>query len=250
MRCDRKAIYTSVLALAVTLVPMSARAQFPTVTFNLAAPTAMNTMMRSVRDHNAVRSPRGETRFATPSARGAPPSAAQSARLTYTPSLAVRKRNMAQFIAQTRAVDPAIAANLQAESSKRDLIVYIGAKIRPIGFSPDSVADTYALWWIEVWQAAHGVYDAPTPAIIRAVKRQAASAMLATPSLVAASDATKQELAEAFMIQVIGIETTMGEAKGNAEATRQAAADARMGASTMGLDLDAMRLTENGFEPV
>lgn len=183
-----------------------------------------------------------------PMQRNLPP--ADAATLRYAPSKARRATNLAGFVQQTRVVDPGGAAELQKVFAEGDFIERIGALIAPEGLHIDNVADAYALWWITAWQAAHGNNDTPSRAVLGAVRQQAATAVVATGEIARASDAQKQELAEALWVQTALMEVAVEQAKRDPARLRQIGGAVRQGAAGMGLDLDRIDLTPRGFVPL
>ncbi|MGN7997539.1 DUF6683 family protein [Sphingomonas sp. 22176] len=117
------------------------------------------------------------------------------------------------------------------------------------GLHIDNVADAYALWWVTAWQAAHGNNDTPIRAVLGTVRQQAANAVIATGDIARASDAQKQELAEALWVQSALIDGAVEQSKGNPARLRQIGDAVRKGAKGMGLDLEAIALTSQGFVP-
>ncbi|WP_294256307.1 DUF6683 family protein [uncultured Sphingomonas sp.] len=105
------------------------------------------------------------------------------------------------------------------------------------------------MWWITAWHAARGNNDEPPPAILAAVRAQAARAILATGEIASASDAQKQELAEALWIQSTLTDISVQQAKGDAARLRAIGDAVRRSAKPMGLDLDSIDLTTKGFVP-
>ncbi|WP_313537563.1 DUF6683 family protein [Sphingomonas sp.] len=188
-------------------------------------------------------------RLATPEAPRTLSPAAVSV-LRYTPSKPRRSANLAAFIQKTRAADPAGAADLQKLFAEGDFIEKIGALVAPQGLHIDNVADAYALWWITAWQAAHGTNDTPSRAVLGAVRQQAANAVVATGEIAHASDAQKQELAEALWVQSALIDGAVEQAKRDPSRLRAIGDAVRKGAKGMGLNLDAIDLTSQGFVPV
>ncbi len=170
--------------------------------------------------------------------------------LRYTPSKPRRSANLAAFVQKTRAADPAGAADLQKLFAEGDFIEKIGALVAPQGLRIDNVADAYALWWITAWQAAHGNNDTPSRAVLGAVRQQAANAVVATGEIARASDAQKQELAEALWVQSALIDGAVEQAKRDPSRLRAVGDAVRQGAKGMGLNLDAIDLTSQGFVPV
>ncbi len=175
---------------------------------------------------------------------------ADAGNLLYRPSKARRSANLAAFVQKTRAVDPKGAADLQKVFAEGDFIERIGALVAPHGLQIDDVADAYTLWWITAWHAARGNNDTPAPEIISAVKAQAARAVLATGEIARASDAQKQELAEALWVQSALIDVAMEQAKRDPSRLRAVGDAVRQGAKGMGLNLDTIDLTSKGFVPV
>ncbi|MDV3457228.1 DUF6683 family protein [Sphingomonas sp. HF-S4] len=173
---------------------------------------------------------------------------APAVRLTYKPSLERRRANFAQFIEKTRKKNPQAAADLQKELSS-DVIEKIGGAIGQFGMRADNVADAYAIWWLNAWLASRQRNDTPPARQIAAVRAQAARAMASVPEMASASDAVKQEMAEANLIQAALLGSMMDDAEGNPTKLRQLAAAVRKGARASGLNLDAMDLTDDGFVP-
>ncbi|MET3725846.1 DUF6683 family protein [Sphingomonas trueperi] len=175
--------------------------------------------------------------------------AVNPAALRYTPSKARRSANLAAFVQKTRARDPRGADDLQKVFAEGDFIERIGGLVASQGLHVDDVADAYALWWLTAWHAARGNNDTPPQQMISAVQAQAARAVLATGEIAQASDAQKQELAEALWVQSALIDVAMEQAKQDPARLRQIGDAVRQGAKGMGLDLDAITLTSHGFVP-
>jgi hypothetical protein len=171
-----------------------------------------------------------------------------STALIFTPSVARRKANYARFIERSRRADPAGVDNLVATLAT-DPVSLMSAELAKVGLSASNVADTYAVYWVEAWQAAHGQTGDSSHQTAQAVKRQAARALLATPEFLRAGHDGKQELADSLLVQALMIGAAKHQANGDQNALRQIASAVRKGAKGMGLDLDAMTLTEAGFVP-
>nr|WP_010542925.1 DUF6683 family protein [Sphingomonas elodea] len=120
----------------------------------------------------------------------------------------------------------------------------------PQGLRIDNVADAYALWWITAWQASRGNNDTPDRTVLSAVRAQAESAVTAAGELTRATDAQKQELAEALWVQTALIDGAVEQAKHDPVRLREVGAAVRKGAKSMGLDLGMIELTREGFIPV
>jgi hypothetical protein len=167
---------------------------------------------------------------------------------TYTPSKSARKKNLANFVAKTRATDPAGAAQMEQVFASGDIIEQIDGMMQAKGLSVSNAADAYAVWWVNAWEVANGITSGESSSRqLKAVSAQAARGFASTAQFVNATDAQKQEMAEAMLIQAALIDSS-AEAYANDPAMKQKLADAvRQGAKKTGLDLDAMTLTEDGF---
>ncbi|MCW4460627.1 DUF1980 domain-containing protein [Sphingomonas sp. BT-65] len=179
--------------------------------------------------------------------RGVPAPAVQ---LTYKPSIERRRANFAQFVEKSRRKDPKGAAMLEKEFASVDVIAKMGRALSAYGMRTDNIADAYAIWWLNAWLASRQRNDTPPANQIAAVRAQAARAMASVPEMATASDAAKQEMAEAHLIQAALIGSHMDQAEGKPAMLRQLAAAVRQGARASGLDLNAMELTDNGFVPL
>ncbi|QAY75584.1 DUF6683 family protein [Sphingosinicella sp. BN140058] len=180
---------------------------------------------------------------------GPAPTAVNLQALRYKPSKQRRAANLAAFVAKTRAVDQGNAADMQRLFASGDFIDKVGGAIAPLGLRVDNIADAYAIWWISAWNATRGNNDSPSRAMSQAVSAQAARAIGATPEIVGADDAAKQEFAEALLIQMSLVDTAVEQNKNNPAQLRALGSAVAQGAEQMGIDLSAMQLTENGFVP-
>ena len=169
--------------------------------------------------------------------------------LRYLPNITSRQRNLAAFVSKTRKQDPTGAAQMEQLFASTDVIATIGQALAPVGLRVDNVADAYTVYWMSAWQASAGSTVTPSRAQVTKVKQQVTQALLATPEITGASNAQKQEFAEALLVQTALIDASMEQAAGDANQKRAIASAVRKGASAMGLDLDAMTLTEDGFAP-
>ena len=168
--------------------------------------------------------------------------------LTYAPSASRRRANYASFVERSRRADPAGAAGL-AETLSSDPIAMMEPELAKVGLRTNNVADAYAVYWVESWQAVHGVTGASSRATAQAVRRQAAEALLATPEFANATPAQKQEFSEALLVQALLVGAAKEQAQGDRDKLAQISAAVEKGARASGFDLRAMTLTEDGFVP-
>lgn len=204
----------------------------------------MGTIAQGDATMEAARAPAPQIRRAP-----APVPRAQVASLAYQPSIERRKANLAKIVAHTERLDAKGAAELERLFASGDVVAKMQNAVSRYGIRTDNLADAYAMWWIDSWQAAHNRNTPFNARQFAAVRAQAARAMLAVPDIARGGDATKQQLAEGHLIQAFIIESMMGLAERNPAFRATMARAVRQGARASGVDLDAMRLTEAGFVP-
>jgi hypothetical protein len=179
-----------------------------------------------------------------------PLSEGSKASLVFEPSLAVRKRNLANFVAKSRSTNPDGAAQLQQLFASTDVMGAVAKEMAPYGLRVDNIADAFAVYWINAWEAANGITGSTeTRERAQAVKLQAANALLESLDILRAPAAAKQELAEALLIQAALISATADQAKSDPALQAQVKSAVAQGAMAMGLDLTVMTLTPSGFIP-
>jgi hypothetical protein len=105
------------------------------------------------------------------------------------------------------------------------------------------------VYWANAWLGSRGRSDDFDKTQILAVRNQAANALLATPTVVLASDTQKQEMAEALIVQAALIGSAVESAKSDPALMSKVKAAIAQGAKSMGLDLYSMTLTADGFVP-
>lgn len=169
--------------------------------------------------------------------------------LSFSPSSKRTQANLAQFVAKVRAQSPAAGDDLERFITTQDVLGTTGGIMGSLGLDPHNVADAYALWWIIVWAAANNQESPSDAATYQAVQRQARTAFGATTDFGQTSDADRQQFAEALMVQAALLDTTSDSVQGDAASMKLVAAAARKGAESMGLNLDTMVLTSEGFRP-
>lgn len=184
---------------------------------------------------------------------GSPPrggTLAARARLTYRPNAALRQKHFAQFVAKARRQDPAGAAQLQQVLARENVIGKIQAAITPYGMSTNNVADASAVYLAYAWMATRADDSDPTRAQMLGLRDQLASAMANTPAFASATDAVKQEVADANLVQGMMAGQFAALAKRD-PAVRGKIRDAvAQGAkSSYGLNLLSLNLTAQGLRP-
>ena len=170
--------------------------------------------------------------------------------LTYSQVSSRTRANLAKFVDKTHAVDPAGATKMAEMFASTDIIGMIDQKMQQAyGMRANNVADAYALWWTSAWMGSRGRTDDATPGQMAMVKRQAANALASTPEFTSANDAGKQEFAEAMLVQVILMTATVETYKSDPAMLAKTRTAIAKGAREMGIDLNSMKLTDEGFRP-
>jgi hypothetical protein len=177
------------------------------------------------------------------------PNLAPESSLSYSASAVVRKNNLSNFVKKTRAVDPEGASKMEAMFASTDVIDAIGKGIAPFGLRTNNVADAYTVYWTNAWLGSRGRNDTLSKQQVAAVRNQAANALLTTPAFSSASNAQKQEMSEALLVQAALIEAYVDNAKSDPALMAKVKAAITQGAKGMGLDLYKMTLTPDGFVP-
>ncbi len=234
--------YFVAVALVVTLlVPNSGAAQI-----GYSAPLIPFTIVNNASMLNSAISPQNKP---------GPILEAEAARVAFAPeyssSSARTRANLAHFVEKTRATDPAGAAKMQVLFASTDVISAVDGEMQQkYGMHANNVADAYAVWWVSAWMGNRGLTDDATPGQMAMVKRQASNALAATPEFAAATDAGKQELAEALLVQAALIGAAVDTYASDPTMLAKTREAIGKGAKGMGLDLSKMTLTERGFVPV
>ncbi len=169
--------------------------------------------------------------------------------LSYAPSKSRTRTNLQSFVNKTKANDPAGAEQMEQLFASSDVIGTIGLAMNNIGLNRNNAADAFTVYWISAWKASVGDKSTASPAAYQAASAQAARGLSSSAEFARASDAQKQEMAEALMIQAALIDAHMEAAAADPAQMKALSKAVKQGARASGLDLDSMTLTENGFVP-
>ncbi|MGB3471691.1 MAG: DUF6683 family protein [Erythrobacter sp.] len=134
-------------------------------------------------------------------------------------------------------------------SAQPTIIADLRGAIAPFGLDSHDMADAYAFWMINVWLVANKRDEDPDKGTIAMVRKQVRDALASTTDMAAASDADRQEYAEALLLQSAMLASAFEQWKGDPKLLDQLAVAARKGAKASDLDLSKMTLTRNGFVP-
>lgn len=244
--------YYFVVSLFITLLlfPLSRSTKAQWINYNLnsinldvqgtALRNQLRSQIQSEQGRNAVNSGKPQT----PKNRSEQTAATK---LAYKPSTTNRQANLKRFIEKTRQNNPEGATQMEQLFAAKDVIGQINQGIITIGLKPNNVADAYSLYWVSAWLGARGRTENLPKSQMIAVRNQAAGALLKVPEFTSATDAQKQEMVEAMLIQSALISASINSAKSDPILMEKVKVAIAQGAKGMGLDLDQMILTPQGF---
>jgi hypothetical protein len=169
--------------------------------------------------------------------------------LSFQPSLKRRKANYAQFAKRAGGGDPEAAAAIEQLFASFDIVASMQAPMAKVGLSTNNLADAYTAWCMEAWSVIHDDEREATRALALAVKAQSTLAISLAPEFAQATDATKQEVAEAFLVHTALIGVARLQSKSDPASMKMLKNAVRQGTRAAGLDLDSVILTDDGFVP-
>jgi hypothetical protein len=167
----------------------------------------------------------------------------------YAPSKSRTRTNLATFVRKTRSTDPQGANQMEQFFASTDIIGQIDSAMRTIGLRADNSAHAYALWWVSAWRASKGDLSTADAGTYAAVAAQALRGLANASAFTGSSDAQKQEMAEAMLVQSALIDASLEKYAGDKAMMAKLASAVRQGAAASGLELDKMTLTPKGFMP-
>ena len=178
-----------------------------------------------------------------------PQSKANRPALRFNASPQLRAQNIKRFADQRRRMDARGAREFEAALSAPDFFPKLDQELAKYGLRTDNLEDVYTLWRINTWQAAHGESGDPSQRAVNAAKAQSERAFAGSSSLMSASDAAKQEIADNLLFQAIIFGTATEQVRGQPAQQRALAQVARSVARQVGEDVDGVILTDQGFAP-
>lgn len=240
------------LLAALCLIGVSApAAAFVPPPVNIAPPFAMGKMQRDLLDRrNNTRRTQDQTQSQFRDSLVAPDAVIDTSRFdfSFTPDAVRTQRNLRNFVERTP--DASARAEMQRLiETQPNIIGEIGAMLSPLGIDPHDVADAYTVWAINNYLVAEQRDEDPDRGTIDAVRQQVRGAIAATPDFAAASNAQRQEYAEALLLQAIIMADAFAAAQGSPAVLDQLSAAARGTLRGNGLDPSLMTLTQEGFVP-
>jgi hypothetical protein len=177
----------------------------------------------------------------------ATPSAAAISALNYSPSLDIRRQNIAKFVAGLKAMNPDAVAQMEQLFAQVNVIDEMGKAIAPYGLKTSNIADAYTVYFMTAWMSANGRTDDNTNEQVAGTRQMAVNALTASPEIGKLSDADKQSFAEALLIQAMMFDAMTEAVAADPAGLAKVKGDVKAGAKEMGIDVDAFKLTPTGL---
>jgi hypothetical protein len=178
---------------------------------------------------------------------GSAASAKRRVNLAYTPTPALRQQTVQNLARQLQARNATAGQAITNAfgPGKTDYNQLFSQMVQPSGLPPNNAATAFAAYLEIAYVAVNGVSEASvTPAMDRALQRQAASLLSSNASLT--SPAAVARLGEELKLQAVVLYLGWQTAKKNGQETKFKANIANTFKSK-GLNLNALRLTDNGL---
>ena len=179
-----------------------------------------------------------------------PNSPAHLAETTYRASPDVRTRVTRQYVDWLAKSSPQDAERARRALAAADPVQTWSRYVAEDGMHPGDVADAMASYWVLNWLIVNG--GDSRPGQVQAVRRHIKPTIASSPVFARLSEAQRQEMAEALMVNFIfQRDTYMHAVQAHDEpllAKARAAAVARF-QSEARVDLRRLALTDDGFQP-
>lgn len=166
-------------------------------------------------------------------------------------SASVRKKTITTFIKQLETSDPASAQVFGLLLSSQDMFALVQSEaFDKYGMRTNNMADTFSLLIGVLHDAANGVVTDATIAQAQGLRNQMAKLLILTPEQIPPTDSGKQELSDLMLLNSLVLAASLEAAKNDPKLLQQISDQiSTMTKTQMGVDLKAMILTDNGFEP-
>ena len=166
----------------------------------------------------------------------------------FRPSAAVRQRTLTGLVNKARATNPQGADALQRDFAKGDPIAAIAPGLARYSLRTDDVADAMTAYLVSAWYGVRGSNEDPAPWQVRATREQVHRILLSSPQFASSSDQTKQQMADALLLQLMVTDRLVTSAKGDPSKMVSAKNTIQQAVlKTFQLDLTKAKLTEEGL---
>lgn len=171
--------------------------------------------------------------------------AAEKGPLDFTVSTELRTQTQVKMLAELGKLYPDLVKDLEGQ----DIIGLVAEPLAGAGMQVDNLGDAFTAWLLTNHGIVKGYDTDATPAQVEGTKKLAYEAMLALPDLQTMTDADKQQVADALLLQAIVNQIMIDARKEhNPEGLPAAIEEVRSSAKQSGIDLDKFVLTQNGLE--
>jgi hypothetical protein len=177
-----------------------------------------------------------------------PPSPAALAAMQYTPSLDLRKANIAKLITALKQTNAEAGTVFEQVLTQNDVIPMIGQEIAKYNLKIDNIADAYTLYFLGSWMTVNGRSEDPTAGQVTGTRDMVVKTLAGVPDLGKMSDADKQSFAEGMLLQFFMNEAMSQAVASDPAATKKVRGDLKTAfKETLKIDLDLFNLTANGL---
>ncbi len=171
---------------------------------------------------------------------------------TYRESPAVHKQVLTRFTNWVGTKLNATDAESISRDFENDMVGRWAKGVAEVDLKRGDVADALTSYWLVNWHIANRVTSDPKPAQVRAVRHLFVSVLSSTPAFARATNAQRQEMAEAFIYNSVLQGGAFGQifrTGDQAQIKRYSDGRAASFKTEMGFDLRTMKLTNTGFAP-
>lgn len=244
-----KTCAVAVVAAMWIASPAVAQDYVPMYTPDFQGSMALNTMVGNQLQRDSRRS--SGTTTSSPRASLSPSTRSGSAVTTYRGSSAVTARVKTQFADFLQGeIGADGAARVRQVMDRGDPVASWAGIVRSDGLRPGDLADSMAAYWVLNWVMANQGDN--NRAQTQAVRDQVRGIIATNPELARMTDAQRQEMSEALMLNFLVQHAAYGDAAQRGDRAmmgRLGDAAVRRFRSEMGVDLRRLTLTDSGFAP-
>ncbi len=171
--------------------------------------------------------------------------------LAFTPNVQRRRATLTTIAAELEVGNRGRGAELKAlllGDGSGDIIQQMKPLLVQNGLNSDNLADAYTAYWITAWEASRGIFDAPSDLKqIAAVKDLTTRVLGNMPEIANDTNGKKQAFAEVLLVQTLIIQNSAQGVASNPSAMPQFKSALRAQSISLGVDLDSVTLTPQGF---
>ena len=159
-----------------------------------------------------------------------------------------RQKRVAAWMTKMRAVDAKGMAQFERTPAGRNLFSVIQPQLTRYSLRADDLADCLTVYLVNAWYGVRGNDQDPPRAYVLATRTQMRTSLLSNSIFATATDATKQEVAEALLLQTIEDGSNLAVAKKDPKQMPRVKSLIRQGVlKTFKLDMTKLKLTSQGL---